>query len=159
MSGETRRFRRLKLAAFGVLALALGIYLGAVFALNRHGYCWEQGRFLTDQELIDAAIKSNLSFHGPNRRWNKMYGSPEDVRAQNPDCCSVKRDKNEDAELPPFWMSISGMYASTVQVIYRTSDSGPTPFNEAYFIIGPCGEIGRRYGMDWATLPAFLKWK
>jgi hypothetical protein len=140
---------RPRTVVLGILALPLFV----VFALNLNGYCWSQGRFLTDKELIDIAIKSNLSFHAPNRPWNKMYTSPEDLRVQNPDCCSIERQENEDAELPQFLMSILGMYASTVEVTYRSSDSGPEPFYESYSIVGACGTIGRSYGTGSATDP------
>lgn len=125
----------------------------AIVLLNLNGFCWSQKRFLSDLELIDLAIQKNLDFHDPNSSRSKLYSSSADVRAQNPGCCSIQRQTNEDAELPQFLMRITGMYASTVSLLYQTSDTGSEKFYESYVIIGACGDVGRLYGMPTATGP------
>ena len=72
--------------------------------MERDGYCFEKGKYLseiyTDQELIDRAIKENLSvIHSvltlPEERENnvtlKEYENIEAFKKRNPDCCTLTR--------------------------------------------------------------------
>ncbi|QIM62437.1 hypothetical protein A1D29_03490 [Pasteurellaceae bacterium Orientalotternb1] len=72
--------------------------------MERSGYCFEKEKYLseiyTDQELIDRAIKENLSVLNsfltlPEERENnvalKEYENIEEFKKRNPDCCTLTR--------------------------------------------------------------------
>src|SRR5260370_20421831 len=85
--------------------------IGMVECLNFTGFCYPQGRYLSDQELIDIAIKSRLQYQGAeNPEANKIYRSAEDFRSQNPGCCAVDRSRQA---VPDATLSrILGFYVS-----------------------------------------------
>lgn len=129
-----------------ILSFLLVLPLLIVALLNGNGFCWQQNRFLLDQELIDAAIKYRLRYHRADGPFPKIYQSAEDVKAQNPGCCALKRQENVRSEFPQIFSSMLGMYASTVEITYRIADAGTEPFYKASVIIDCCGRVRGFYG-------------
>jgi len=136
-----------------VLGFILALPLLIIAILNVNGFCWQQKRFLSDQELIDTAIRDSLRYHRADGPYPKIYQSLEDMKTQNPGCCILKRQENIYSELPQVISSMLGMYISTVEITYRVADAGPEPFYKAYVLLDCCGHIRGFYGSPQASGP------
>jgi hypothetical protein len=77
----------------------------APFYLNYNGYCWDTHRFITDEELIEAAIKSVISSNNAERtleeeKWPIHYRDVDDFRRVNPECCQLRGHLGDDGPRP-----------------------------------------------------------
>src|SRR4051812_9550016 len=81
-----RLLRRWTIATLAVLIFAA---MAARIYLNVTGFCYEQRRYLTEQEFLDVAAQDNINRYDPSGERNIQYGSPRDLYAANPNCCDV----------------------------------------------------------------------
>jgi hypothetical protein len=79
--------------------LALVLWYVMRGALNYYGFCWEQKRWLSDEERIDIAIAELITYKnvylGDGVAGSKYYEivpfkSVKEFKQKNPDCCEVK---------------------------------------------------------------------
>lgn len=78
---------------FAILIITTGV---AIQLLNFTGFCYGQGRWFSDRELEDIAIREQMKRQDvadPER--NKIYRSASELRAENPGCYEVYRSGNE----------------------------------------------------------------
>lgn len=103
-----------------ILAISL-ICLSVIEYRNFTGYCYKKGRYLTEQELIDAVIEKK--FVNTEARYNShcgsngckrvpviVYSSVQDFKEKNHDCCHVKYDSWYTEG--PFWSFIGKIFNS-----------------------------------------------
>ncbi len=81
---RSRRRAVVVIAGIACVLLAIALFKGQ---RNYVGYCADQGRVLSDRELILHALNSNLSTIG-----RSGASSAQDFMARYPDCCSVYRE-------------------------------------------------------------------
>nr|WP_315486112.1 hypothetical protein [uncultured Undibacterium sp.] len=92
-----------------VISIAV-IYIGHK---NYNGYCFAEGKYLTDAEKVRVAVADELSHYPPEnisiyseewkrRQWaNQLPGEPiryrdvDDFLTQNPDCCDITLTRKE----------------------------------------------------------------
>lgn len=123
--------------------IALCLLVGRM-GLNYTGYCYEQGRYLTDQEKIDIAVIDLLKNFPANPRgpqvppWSPRYFLPrdatraqsiEDFYAMHPNCCEVTDQARFDflqsefiaspGQKVPLMMRLTGMVSSYVLIRYK----------------------------------------
>jgi hypothetical protein len=129
--------------------LTLLVVLGPVAlfqGLNFTGFCYHQGRFYSDEQLIDAAIRRNIEMQSMTPEPKKQYDSIEAFKRLNPDCCEVRRWG--DPSLDPIWVRIFGFYRAMVDVWYRTNEEGgPDRFYWSLVSFDNCGRIVRTQGI------------
>jgi hypothetical protein len=103
--------------------------------LNVAGYCWEEHRFLSEEEFILRALEHTFSYYPPQEYAGLQYGRLEDKIMQpiyyksfeefvelNKDCCKLVDEDSEGYRLP--WIyKIRGRAAAMVEVIYRVETS------------------------------------
>ena len=157
-----RIFKYLILITLGLLIL----YAIGRLGLNYSGYCFEQKRYLTDQEKIDIVVTQMLRSFPPNlnepvqlpdgRRAIRFFTPKNATRFQsidefyalNKDCCEVtdyvKWDKAHPGEKIPLLQRLAGMVSSYVRIRYQLhykNEDGEdiTREIEGYSAISNCG--------------------
>jgi hypothetical protein len=139
------RFRR-KGTVLVALVGALLVTGGAVEYLNFSGYCYPHSRRLSDQELIDAAIKYELTHvRGAYELTALSYASPAVFQQENPGCCSLDRSGVHPV-LDGKWIRLLGMYTATVHLWYRFQRQGPQQFWSETIFVNSCGRFLERFG-------------
>jgi hypothetical protein len=136
-------------AAVIAIALALTAALGVIVYRNVAGFCYSQGRFLSDADMIRRAILYSLQ--KPPYLRNPapdiiQYGSVEEFLDRNQDCCVVLRQDRGDFEnvLADRWVRIFGWYVLVVDLWYQYKETGPDNFYEASIAMNSCGEFVER---------------
>lgn len=84
---------------FAFTALGIAGYHFDKRQKNINGYCFEQSRYLSDQELIDIAVSDLIaylndpesSFLRDSQETVVRYSSLKEFHKQNSDCCSITR--------------------------------------------------------------------
>ena len=108
--------------------------------LNFTGFCYGQGRYYSDEELVDAAITYNLSKYGSDPAIKKRYESIGELGRQNPECCTIHRYGHWS--LDPIWVRAFGFYIVVVEVWYRVNEtSGAASFYDSLVSFDACGKI------------------
>lgn len=152
---------------FGSLRLWLWFVVASLCALivyetlNFTGFCYEQKRYLSDEELINAAVRYeigeqyNLHAHNIDDRpaWTRRYISVEEFHHINPNCCFVHRWGFPGNYGEGIWTRIFGWYVALVDLQFRTRDTGPKQFYSAAAFVNACGAVGETFGTD-STAPA-----
>lgn len=96
--------------------------------LNYSGYCWEQNRWLSDEEfLLAIAEKAEVGKVLQDIKKEKGNISKEDIKnflKENPECCIFTRGYTEkiDGEIIGFISRISGFNYASAQVEYKRTD-------------------------------------
>jgi hypothetical protein len=119
-----------------------------IAALNYSGFCLPQGRYLTEQELIDIGARDEFRFYPPSHYpgfaatiHNPIpYDSFEDFISRNPNCCSLSRTGREGGA-PTLLHRFSGYFATFVRVEYRVEEdaAGAPKTTVSYIAITNCG--------------------
>jgi len=102
--------------------------------LELSGYCFEQQRFLTDREFLNAAIgeaieRDAVTVARSQQRQVKIesvplprYSSMEEFVAKNPQCCKfAPHNAGDESPLVTFGDRVFGRAARTVLVAYPLS--------------------------------------
>lgn len=122
------------------------IIIATILTLNASGFCYGRVRWLSDKELIDAAVDHEISW----RLRFKEYKSRADFYSKNPRCCLIERFPSGGAMLPGFGSSLLGFWNARVELFYKQSEEPPHegPYYDANVGVGACGEIGEWWGID-----------
>ena len=112
----------------GTVWLSIAAVGAALVALPRFGWCWGQHRFLSRQEIIDAAIEEALS------RTRVMAPVPGALRSDfhdvvpyadraafvvaNPACCRIARAVGDYGSFVPWWDRWCGLIPHNVRMAY-----------------------------------------
>ena len=138
--------------------LSLFLLVGGVPAgLNYSGFCWEQGRWLSDEEKIKIFIFIHFlstndyigtvtDFTGKEpiekKNQSSIYKSFEDFIEQNPNCCHLNILESADSGPPTFWTKVKGGYSNTIIINYGKNHkiyNGTNP-DKSIFYIDNCGK-------------------
>lgn len=136
-----------------VAALIAAIFAWPSYAMwrNYHGYCADLGRYLTDQEFIDAAIDEVLSSVRAFGRSTKLepsvivYRDRESFLRVNPECCEREgRYRDEGPRPMSLWKRITGYQFTWVAVRYKERELYSDGRREdktqrGYFFLDSCG--------------------
>jgi hypothetical protein len=131
--------------------------LGVIEYLNFTGFCYADGRYHTERELVDFAITRALNFSKsvtvrvPGD--DKIYRSTDEFREINPDCCALHKWGHEGLE-EGIWIRIFGWYIAVADVWFLNKSTGAERFFHAEVYISACGEIKRIGGYSLSRLPA-----
>lgn len=111
-----------------------------LYGLNLFGFCYDTTSFVTDDELMAAAMADEY-FRGS---FPTMISGPKQARAYadaHPGCCAVQRWRDPMMS-DPFLGSLFGMRGFLVQINYpRRSPDKEGAFREAFVILNACGEV------------------
>lgn len=138
--------------------LSIFLLVGGVPAsLNYSGYCWEQKRWLSDEEFFISAIRheSNDNVHnidGSNAKRTKIVDSDESARKflqENPQCCVF--GIGGGLEEIGIFAKMLGISYIDVDVQYELADNARTEggkydYGAGYLSINSCGKVIDRYG-------------
>lgn len=160
-----RILRALKHISLIVISIS-AVYVVVRLGLNYSGYCYEQKRYLTDQEKIEIAVREILRFYPPTLteygvsqggenvvRWFSPekaipYQSVEDFFKINKECCEItdyeKGDFGQKGERISRLNKLLGDTSDNVRVRYRVRyfderGSLMTRQYESYIAISNCG--------------------
>jgi hypothetical protein len=132
-----------------------GVILGAAIAtsvigvieyFNFTGFCYSQRRWLGNQELINAAIKYELSHvRGPYALGALSYSSLDEFKELNPQCCDLDRSGNNPA-LDGKWVRSLGIYNAAIHLHYRFRQTGQQQFWFETLFVNACGRFLDRGG-------------
>lgn len=131
-------------------AIALLILLSVLAVsqyLNFTGFCYAEGRWLSDADLIRGAIEYTLRRAPPRGSDDIKYSSVDDFLERNRDCCRVLRHDREEFEgiADGHWVRVFGWYILTVKVWYQMKVVGPNNFADSTVVMTSCGEFSERY--------------
>ncbi len=135
-----------------IVFIALLAPLWIVAGLNYSGFCWEQKRWLSEEEKIHRAIVDRFVSSSNYRvqvahsvgdtlvekeNLSTPYSSFEDFISANPNCCSLNISESADSGPPTFWTKVKGGYSDTAVIHYgkahRTFD-GSNPSKSVSYI-------------------------
>lgn len=122
----------------GLLALVVAF-------LNVTGFCWSKLRFVSDDELINSVLDVR-SRYVATPLAQVTYGTTEQLRLENPDCCRLKRNSNPGAILPAFIESACGFTMHEVIFRFRINNDGPDQFYQGTTWVSSCGHVRRTMG-------------
>jgi len=138
--------KRAMLATLAVLLLGLagwGIWRGA---LSYSGYCFREGRYLTEHEIINAAVLKAMSYQKAFRDEQRAKGSVSyqtDLRdwasrfvRDNPGCCRIGPESGFPK--PEFAQRLFG----AIQTIVVVEGPGFDPWHDKWQLrVGNCGDV------------------
>lgn len=125
-----------------IVFLALLAPLWIVAGLNYSGFCWEQKRWLSDEEMIRNAVSYFLDFHNRGLS-NQIYlddvyydttnlsdSTVDAFLKNNPDCCHISRGEDTffrealpytgvGIQLPSIQDSLLGWYRYSVSIRFN----------------------------------------
>lgn len=110
------RFGLLRALTLAVLTLG-GLYLAPALYRNYTGICQSQNRFLSEDELF-AAVIAQYADHSKELNGDKSPEAIARFRKNNPDCCRVAKDFDNDA----ITRTILGGGKRLVEVIMEVGD-------------------------------------
>jgi len=131
------------------------LFFAVVLLLPYTGFCFTHFRYLSDDELIDAAIRDVMASGGHsiaapaggyiNFRPERpiRYGAVAEFRRLNPNCCRIVPN---DPRWGSLFDEISGRAAKNVELTYKVrylTESGAESSMEAfaYRVVGNCGQV------------------
>ncbi len=146
IKGRTSSQIWFKRALFVGLLCCAGYFLYLVYS----GYCFSQGRYLSDKEKIEIVVRKILArYPGPE---DLAYRDLEDFFALNPNFCTVTKEFNDGDGVAsiPFWSRILGLASDFVNVQYsfRYRDEDGTErqkLSKTHHAITSCGGRGIIY--------------
>jgi hypothetical protein len=135
--------------------LALVVLFGTIAALSYSGFCIKKFRWLSDDELINAAIDDVLTvsthvIKTPTGRYQQFapknegrYRSRDEFRRANPDCCKIVP---HDRFYVSLWDQLFGSAAKSVSLTYvvRFIDENGNLSSQpavAQRAVGNCGHV------------------
>lgn len=144
-----------------VLTVVVTIIVGAIVsapALSYNGFCFSQGRFLSDQEHVGIAISRIMALPcyqlmSPTFQCVPPipYRDAADFRARNPDCCKIVRHNSDFAGSGVVTLSqqLFGYAARSVLVDFKISyveaDGRPRDtVGHGLIVVGNCGDVLNR---------------
>jgi hypothetical protein len=153
----------LKFTSCTVASLSI-LYVVVRLGLNYSGYCYEQGRYISNQEKIEIVAKHiirphQIPKHMPIEEWLALpisirtvvnYRSTDEFFETNKDCCEVtdfgKGDFGAKGEKLSVFDKLFGITSSYVRVHYQVrhlDEKGQliTAYAEPYFAISNCGHL------------------
>jgi hypothetical protein len=121
--------------------------------LNFTGFCYSQGRYLSDQELVEIAIKRNVPSLSGTREstGNNMYTSLEDFYRQNPDCCELAKWGHHFTN--NIAVRFFGFYVAVAEIWYRVSSGEKYNYYDSYVLMNACGKIVGTKGIQKESPP------
>ncbi len=116
--------------SFRVLAVLVVIALALTYFLHRSSYCFSEGRFVSDGEMIFAAIKDEMrpinrhAHYGTGRNPGEKYLPIKDTtqfELLNPGCCRILSGDEESNALWPYSLleEVFGYYAVVVGIDHK----------------------------------------
>lgn len=137
MIGFMRRHPIMVLLTIAVLVLG---------TLNYNGYCYDQGRYLTKQELMDSAVRYELKYLDP-KGGDVRYASVQDFYDRNENCCELEvRGDYKDPDYGIFFDRILFFfYQVRVRLHYRKQVEGEAPFYRSTYYLDSCAINLDRY--------------
>lgn len=110
---------------------------------NFHEYCIAEGRYLTDQELVDAAIRYEITH--PARYYleqgGRRYGSVAEFRQVNPICCQLDKTINPSKSRAIWFRRLVGRHFLVVRLWFKFKDEGADQFTTAHYLVDTCGNV------------------
>lgn len=111
----------LRLFAWAVVVAIILALLGLLYLIY-NGYCWKTKSFMTDDEKIEAAIRSAMASANSviigSDKTPVPYKDIEDFRRANPDCCQIRGADSEGYPPLGFFARITGAVHDWVRVAY-----------------------------------------
>ena len=150
------------------LLAGVGIFVGLTLAgfeyLSLNDFCYKERRFLSDRELIDAAIRLQIGYIRDHERarGTHVYASVQQLHELNPTCCSLERRGDPFLRAYGPWeyhmrllrRRLLGQELFVVNLWYRLRDDGPKPFWRSHFLVDACGARGSKIsGYPTADVP------
>lgn len=138
-----------------IVFIALLAPLWIVAGLNYSGFCWEQKRWLSDEEKIRRIVEQQFLYQPEviyglgegvaSERSNPAtrYETVEHFLEKNPDCCRVDLSRaGGDTLYPTLWDKLWNYYTDIVVVKYGAKHINSFGENskESLFLINNCAK-------------------
>lgn len=137
----TRAAKRFKAAIWIALSAAPFLGLGLFFFLhsNQSGFCTAQQRYLSDQEIVNLAIRHVLERKNDYKLEKVSDASITAFRDSNKNCCKVYRNGHALLEGNVRFWRLFGFYVVGVDVNERVSTNpGKTDYSGVF--LDECGK-------------------
>lgn len=142
-----------------LIVVAVVIIAGVASQLPKKPAC---GRALSDQDLIEQAIRHEIS--SKQRGIDLVdtpldiivYKAPSEFLQQNPNCCSIDRTHYE---LSTIFDRMLGSTEVWVTLWYRAAEKGEQPFYQSEVALNACGQVITSRGMLFPVGPISAKGK
>lgn len=132
----TPKIRRWKKFAVLALALLVSVWLGWNWRLATQGYCFEEGRFLSDREFLERGMSGSYDILG----YPKAEPEWKAYMSSHPECCSIERR----SFLIPFSGQTGGWGLYDVYVVIQPLPQGRSG-NVAQFEMTSCRRVATEY--------------
>jgi hypothetical protein len=155
----------------GILAIAMALVIGAFGALRASGLCLSEYRWLGDDEIVRAAVKSQaflikqlqrnvVRSRQMPRGWRGDDADVEIYIKGHPDCCAIMGERRL-VDGQPIELFSRALGDRWVRFRFDLSDEGARRDSRFYEIdirVSPCGEVREERGMrTYAILESMLK--
>jgi hypothetical protein len=138
--------KRVLLVLLTLLVLGLAAWGAYRGALSYSGYCFEKGRYLTEREIINAAVMNAMSYQKAFREEQRTKGSVSyqtDLRdwanrftRDHPGCCRIGPE--DGFPNPAFAQRLFG----AIQTIVVVEGPGFDPWRDKWQLrVGNCGDV------------------
>jgi hypothetical protein len=133
---------RKKIIKYVFMAMLL-LAPSAATVMSYHGFCFSQGRFLNDTEMIEPTVRALAEDKDMN-----IDSSPDAIKdflQRNPDCCAVDRYPDWRG-----WLDVvTGWNTSEVEVNFernpkRLSRENYEKYYKRYVSVSACGNVLKR---------------
>jgi hypothetical protein len=117
--------------------------------LSYNGFCFSQGRFLSDAEMIEPAVRALAENNYMS--IDSSEGSVKDFLVRNPDCCAVDRYPDRRSSLDV----LTGWNISEIEVNFESnpkflSRQNYEKYYKRYVSVSACGKF-LKYGPGTST--------
>jgi hypothetical protein len=144
---EVKPQQRRHAVIFAVLLIIVVLEL-----LNFTGFCYREGRYPSDQQLIDSVIQYEIDHIDPQHLAGaKRYTSVEDFRHDNPHCCRLSKwgDPYVGVWERRWTIWLRRLFGAEIYIAdlwFRSRDEGPRQFSIAHYLIDACGNVREHAG-------------
>jgi hypothetical protein len=105
------------------MSIALGL-LVFIYVMHRNSYCFAESRFVSDEEIIDAAIREEVEYlQAVKTKYGRKivtFKDKEEFLKSFPNCCKILRgsEEREAYNFNGFLNVFFGYYGSAVEIKY-----------------------------------------
>ncbi|MEM8872195.1 MAG: hypothetical protein AAF848_10145 [Pseudomonadota bacterium] len=119
----------------------------AIISANFSGYCFEEHRYLSDEELINGALSrgsyigsARLAFESGKISSVPSFGSKDAFLEAFPDCCEIVGEEHQKNR-QPFWRKAVGDFRGYVSISYELDgvNDENVAFGPRYVAVTNCG--------------------
>ncbi|MEM7494514.1 MAG: hypothetical protein AAF296_14130 [Pseudomonadota bacterium] len=133
---------------FRIVMLLSFFAVTAIISANISGYCFEEHRYLSDEELIHGALSRGPHISSARRAFERgkiphvpSFGSTDAFYEAFPDCCEIVGEEDQKNR-QPFWRKAVGDFRGYVSISFELDGvkDEKVAFGPRYVAVTNCGK-------------------